>query len=297
MDITPHPQRGKARCSAWTLAAPPIPVSTTTPPCGARALEILRGNAIHCGHLYRNGGCGSYWGPYPASRSVSGSLQCFPDRLGPSLTLEGDANQAANLSVDNGSLIVARAASCPPTARARQQNRYYNTNVSTEDGITVRSGGKVEVPQYGYSPPPQRKGGMHLDEGGSISSAHACSDLDRNPESQVPNVFAGTVTISDTTSHQARVEVNDGLTLEPTARVFVEGTYARFDVYGGMTTSRAVVESSGRVNINGRSENPRQLQRQWRQLLLSGTPGTRPTTWVPSRWPPAPSWSPRALFW
>lgn len=171
------------------------------------------------------------------------------------LTLEGDANQAANLSVDNGSLIVAKGGVLSTNSQSEQQNRYYNTNVNAEDGITVRSGGKVEVPQYGYLRLHSEKGGMHLDEGGSISSA-CMLYLDRNPESQVPNVFAGTVTISDTTSHQARVEVNDGLTLEPTARVFVEGTYARFDVYGGMTTQQgAVVESSGRVNINGRSEN------------------------------------------
>ena len=78
--------------------------------------------------------------------------------------------------------------------------------------------------------------------------------MDRDAESEVANTIAGTVTIPGNTHRQARLEVNDGLTLTSTAQITTTNA-GQFEVYGGLTTrAGSQVNTSGRTIISGRSQ-------------------------------------------
>lgn len=171
------------------------------------------------------------------------------------LTLQGNADEAANVYLQKGNLTVADGGKLTTNSQSETQNRYYNASVSAEEGVAVADGGVIEVPEYGYLRVYGRSGGVTLAQGGAIRS-QCVLYFDRDPEAAGENVFAGAVTIS---GQRGRVEVNDGLTIASTGSVVSSAGHRNFgfEVYGGLTVEAGgLVESSAtRTVISGKSYN------------------------------------------
>lgn len=169
------------------------------------------------------------------------------------LTLNGDQQSAAYVAVSKGSVTVADGGVIATNSQSEEQTRYYNAQINAKNGITVESGGSVQVPYCGYLRLYNRMGGFTLDSGANVNTEGVLY-VERDPESEVANTIAGTVTIPGNTHRQARLEVNDGLTLTSTAQITTTNA-GQFEVYGGLTTrAGSQVNTSGRTIISGRSQ-------------------------------------------
>lgn len=169
------------------------------------------------------------------------------------LTLNGDQQSAAYVAVSKGSITVADGGVIATNSQSEEQTRYYNAQINAKNGITVENGGSIQVPYCGYLRLNNRMGGFTLNSGATIHT-EGMLYMDRDAESEVANTIAGTVTIPGNTHRQARLEVNDGLTLTSTAQITTTNA-GQFEVYGGLTTrAGSQVNTSGRTIISGRSQ-------------------------------------------
>lgn len=168
------------------------------------------------------------------------------------LTLNGDERSAAYVSVSKGSVTVADGGVIATNSQSEEQTRYYNAQINAKNGITVESGGSVQVPYCGYLRLYNRMGGFTLDSGANVNTEGVLY-VERDPESEVANTIAGTVTIPGNANQQARLEVNDGLDLASTAQITTTDG-GQFEVYGGLNTQAgSQINTSGRAVISGRS--------------------------------------------
>lgn len=168
------------------------------------------------------------------------------------LTLNGDQQSAAYVAVSKGSVTVADGGVIATNSQSEEQTRYYNAQINAKNGITVESGGSIQVPYCGYLRLNNRMGGFTLNSGATIHT-EGMLYMDRDAESEVANTIAGTVTIPGNTHRQARLEVNDGLTLTSTAQITTTNA-GQFEVYGGLNTQAgSQINTSGRAVISGRS--------------------------------------------
>lgn len=168
------------------------------------------------------------------------------------LTLNGDQQSAAYVAVSKGSVTVADGGVIATNSQLEEQARYYNAQINAKNGITVESGGSVQVPYCGYLRLYNRMGGFTLDSGANVNTEGVLY-VERDPESEVANAIAGTVTIPGNANQQARLEVNDGLDLASTAQITTTDG-GQFEVYGGLNTQAgSQINTSGRAVISGRS--------------------------------------------
>ena len=168
------------------------------------------------------------------------------------LTLNGDERSAAYVAVSKGSVTVADGGVIATNSQSEEQTRYYNAQINAKNGITVESGGSVQVPYCGYLRLYNRMGGFTLDSGANVNTEGVLY-VERDPESEVANTIAGTVTIPGNANQQARLEVNDGLDLASTAQITTTDG-GQFEVYGGLNTQAgSQINTSGRAVISGRS--------------------------------------------
>ena len=165
------------------------------------------------------------------------------------LTLKGDDLDAAYLSIRGGSLTVADGGILTTNSQNSEQNRYYNSDVNVEQGVTVADGGTLRVPEYGYMRVYNGQGGFALEQGGQVSNACVLY-FDRDADSTVPNVLSGTV------SNSNKLEFNDGLTITATGTV-ANSSGSRFEVYGGLIVEEGgqLTSDGRRVTLSGRTEN------------------------------------------
>ena len=56
------------------------------------------------------------------------------------LTLQGNADEAANVYLQKGNLTVADGGKLTTNSQSETQNRYYNASVSAEEGVAVADG-------------------------------------------------------------------------------------------------------------------------------------------------------------
>lgn len=167
---------------------------------------------------------------------------------GATLTLEGTSTAAADIHLENGSLMVN--GTLTTNAQNSSQSTYFDSSVTAAGGIAVNAGGTVQVPAYG---------GLRLDGGhGGFTVAQNATVNDQGylylaigSDSGTVS-FAGNVTVNGS---QGYLEVNDGLDLASTGSVTV-GVDSRFSVYGGMTLEQgATLQTSGSSLLSGKSYN------------------------------------------
>ena len=198
-----------------------------------------------------------------ADATVTGSLTLATDQdlhisnadlvISGTLTLNGNQQSAAYVSVTRGGVTVVDGGVIATNSQSDEQTRYYNAQISAENGITVESGGSIQVPYCGYLRLDNRMGGFTLNSGANINT-EGILYMERDAESEAVNTIAGTVTIPGNTHRQARLEVNDGLTLTATAQV-VTTNAGQFEVYGGLTAmAGSQIDTAGHATISGRSQ-------------------------------------------
>ena len=169
------------------------------------------------------------------------------------LTLNGDKQSAAFVSVDKGSVTVTDGGVVATNSQSEEQTRYYNASLHARNGITVESGGSIRLPYCGFLRLYSRMGGFDLKEGANILT-EGILYVDRDPESEASNIIAGTVTIPGNTHRQANLEVNDGLTLTSTAQITTTNG-GQFEVYGGLNAQAGSrINTAGRSIVSGRSQ-------------------------------------------
>ena len=83
----------------------------------------------------------------------------------------------------------------------------FFAQISAENGITVESGGSIQVPYCGYLRLDNRMGGFTLNSGANINT-EGILYMERDAESEAVNTIAGTVTIPGNTHRQARQMMN-----------------------------------------------------------------------------------------
>ena len=198
-----------------------------------------------------------------ADATVTGALTLATDQdlhisnadlvISGTLTLNGNQQSAAYVSVTRGGVTVVDGGVIATNSQSDEQTRYYNAQISAENGITVESGGSIQVPYCGYLRLDNRMGGFTLNSGANINT-EGILYMERDAESEAVNTIAGTVTIPGNTHRQARLEVNDGLTLTATAQV-VTTNAGQFEVYGGLTAmAGSQIDTAGHATISGRSQ-------------------------------------------